>query len=64
MPIESGPTQGTTRIDFREAPWVQTATSSVLGLQPSDSTKYFGSLPIFEKPRFQSSEAALDEPAR
>lgn len=52
------------RIDFQESPWLQLSTSSVLGTQITDSTKYIGGIPLFESPRIQVSELRVTEHAR
>lgn len=64
MAIESGPTQGPIRIDLPEVPWLYVRRNSALGLQPSDATKYFGSIPLIQTPRFQASEAVIEESTR
>lgn len=52
------------RVDFHESPWLQIVTSSVLGNQIADSTKYIGAIPLFESPRIQVSEPTVTEHAR
>jgi len=42
-----------TSIHVYEAPWVQISTSSTLGSQPANFTKYFGVPPLFQSPRIQ-----------
>jgi hypothetical protein len=53
-----------TSIYFHAAPWVQVSTSSVLGSQPTDSTKYFGVRPLFQSPQIQLSQPTVTEQAR
>lgn len=43
-------------IYLHEAPWVQKSTSSTLGQQPPNFTKYFGAPPLFQSPRIQPSQ--------
>lgn len=52
------------RIDFHESPWLQISTSSVLGEQITDSTKYIGAVPLFESPRIQVGELTVTEHTR
>ena len=47
-----------------EVPWVQRSTSSVLGNQLTDSTKYFGAPPLFQSPRIEPSQLTATEQPR
>lgn len=44
-----------TLIYLHEAPWLQISTSSTLGTQLVDSTKYFSVPPLFQSPQIQPS---------
>ena len=46
------------RVDVVGAPWLVTSTSSSLGWQPAHATRYFGALPLFERPRIQVGRSA------
>ena len=48
----------TSRVDLVGAPWLVTSTSSSLGWQPAHATRYFGALPLFERPRIQVGRSA------
>ena len=50
---------GNIRVELRQVPWLQTRTSSVLGEQSAEATKYFGALPLFEKPQIEASQPQL-----
>lgn len=53
-----------TSVYFQEAPWVQRSTSSALGSQSADSTKYFGAPPLFQSPRIEPSQLTATEQSR
>ena len=50
-----------TRIQLEISPWVNEPSSTSLGEQPLDPTKYFGAAPLLEKPRIQVSDRASAE---
>lgn len=53
-----------TAVYFEEAPWIQISTSSGLGSQSADSTKYFGAPPLFQSPRIEPSQLTATEQSR
>lgn len=59
MRSENQAAQGAnTRVTYGGASWVQTLTSTSLGVQPAEATKYFISPPLFETPRIQVATEA------